>query len=150
MNRSTMIRVASTALAALTLAACGAGNIVLRRPPALDTGTLGPPSTCGAGANECQSGGAVDQSAATQSGTRFLPLPSCPNGIAQIVITNVGPAPSASVQCAAASNTPSENSSDNPLANPTNGPAAGGASPTNGGANTNKGRATATRTEGGR
>lgn len=147
MNISTMIRVASTALAALTLVACGAGNIVLRRPPSLDTGTLGPPSTCGTGANECQSGGAVDQSAATQSGTRFLPLPSCPNGIAQIVITNVGGSPSASVQCAAANNTPGDNSNDNPLANPTNGTPSTGVAPIN---TAPKGRPSHTHEEGGR
>jgi hypothetical protein len=87
-------------VAVIVLPACAA-NVVLRRAPGADTGTLGPFQRCGAGNAACATDPALDSSLFNAANTTYFVLPNCPYGIAQLLVQNSGSSNAvAVVQCA--------------------------------------------------
>jgi hypothetical protein len=85
---------------AIALPACTA-NVVLRRNPGSDTGTLGPFQRCDAGEKACVVNAVQDSSLLNAANTTYFTLPSCPYGIAAILVQNSGSSNAvAVVQCA--------------------------------------------------
>lgn len=77
------------AIYALLVGAC-TSNVVLRRPPAFDTGPLGVFQRCSAGESACANDPVYDSSRLNASHTRFFQLPDCPYGIHDIAVLNSG------------------------------------------------------------
>jgi hypothetical protein len=90
----------------MMLPAC-ASNVVLRRPPDADTGTLGPFQRCGASEQPCAVDPVQDSSRFNAAHTTYFRLPNCPYGIEEILLQNAGSSTAAAiVQCAAPPQTP--------------------------------------------
>ena len=88
---------------AVLLLAC-TSNVVLRRAPATDTGTLGPMQRCDAPEKPCVVDPQQDTSLFNAAHTTYLTLPNCPYGIEQILIQNSGSSNvDALVECASRS-----------------------------------------------
>lgn len=77
------------ALLLLTSSGCSA-NVVLARPPQLDTGPLGPFQRCSVDYGECRDDGTYDSSRLQATRTRYFRLPDCPHGIHDITVQDSG------------------------------------------------------------
>jgi hypothetical protein len=85
----------------LGLAAC-APNVVLSRPPAAQTGTLGPFQRCAPDQKPCDVDPTLSVARLNQGNTTRFSLPSCAYGIDTILVEKVGtPDAIVSAQCAA-------------------------------------------------
>jgi hypothetical protein len=69
----------------LALGGC-ASNIVLTRPPEIDTGTFGPTKRCEVDNAVCRDDEVLDTSRAQASGASYFRLPDCPHGIHDIIV----------------------------------------------------------------
>jgi hypothetical protein len=78
------------ALLALTTGTGCSANVVLARPPKLDTGPLGPFKRCSVDYGECQDDGTYDSSRLQAARTRYFRLPDCPHGIHDITVQDSG------------------------------------------------------------
>ena len=88
-------------LALVWLSAC-ASHVVLRRPPATDTGSLGPFQRCSSPERPCVDDERYDSSRLNAAHTRFFQLPRCAYGIHDILIHDSGSADAeVLVRCAA-------------------------------------------------
>lgn len=72
-------------LLALLVSACSS-NLVLGRPPGIDSGTFGPYQRCSASYAACRTDEAYDSSRLHAAGTRYFRLPDCPHGIHDIIV----------------------------------------------------------------